>query len=85
VKTFCLIVLLAACGGGSKPATTSPPPPETGSGSGSGSGGGETVTSCPEVKSIDCMPIVSPANQKYCEPTNRAWIQKNCPGIGYTD
>ncbi len=40
---------------------------------------------CPKFESIDCMPIVKPEFQKYCEKEEREKIQKNCPSIQYTD
>jgi hypothetical protein len=40
---------------------------------------------CPKLERIDCMPIVKPEFQKYCEKEEREKIQKNCPSIQYTD
>ena len=42
------------------------------------------IRECPKKTHIDCMPIVSPANRKYCVSMNREWIQKNC-NVFYTD
>ena len=39
---------------------------------------------CPNVKGIDCMPVVSDENAPYCEPNYRRWIQENCK-IEYSD
>lgn len=36
------------------------------------------------IKRIDCMPIVSPENIRFCDPSYIKWAQKNCPGFGVT-
>ncbi|MFZ5955655.1 MAG: hypothetical protein ACOYT4_04465 [Nanoarchaeota archaeon] len=33
---------------------------------------------CPDVKTIDCMPIVTRENQKYCSGEYHDWIAENC-------
>jgi hypothetical protein len=43
------------------------------------------IGTCPSIKHIDCMPIVSPEFEIYCRPENRQWIQNNCPNILITD
>jgi hypothetical protein len=42
---------------------------------------GEYMTSG-EYKWIDCMP---PTTSKFCKSEYRNWIQKNCPGIEFTE
>ena len=39
---------------------------------------------CPNIKNIDCMPIVSKENELYCEKDHRRWIEENCD-VFYTD
>ena len=43
------------------------------------------IGTCPTIKQIDCMPIVSPELETYCRPENRGWIQENCPDIKFFD
>lgn len=37
--------------------------------------------SCPKTKQVNCMPIVSKENQKYCDESYIKWAEKYCPNF----
>lgn len=39
---------------------------------------------CPNITTIDCMPIVPENMTKYCAPEYRDWIKENCPNVTFT-
>jgi hypothetical protein len=39
------------------------------------------ISSCPEIKLIDCMPAVGGQNKVLCDPETIKWIRENCPDV----
>jgi len=42
------------------------------------------IYACPDVTEINCMPIVLPEFQEYCETSYSNWIKENCPGVSFS-
>jgi hypothetical protein len=42
----------------------------------------QTLSQCPQVENINCMPITTEPN---CSASRRKWIKQNCPNIKFLD